>query len=83
MPLYVLKCDRCGEIHEVISQIGEEAAFCPCGGEMVKQPTYPAMIKMKGEGGYPSRRKFVKGSAPYTTRQTKAWLDSEPQVGRS
>jgi len=23
------------------------------------------MVKVKGEGGYPSRRKFVKGTAPY------------------
>jgi len=36
------------------------------------------MVFMDGEGGYPSRRKFVKGSAPFTTRATKVWGDHDP-----
>jgi len=56
-----------------------EIALCPnCGKMMVRKPTFPAMVKIKGEGGYPSRRKQVKGTAPYTTRDSKAWLDTDP-----
>ena len=78
MPIYEYKCSRCElELEKV--QGFEEATPCPeCGEKMVKLPTFPAMVKIKGEGGYPSRRKLVKGSAPYTTRTTKAWLDSNP-----
>ena len=48
---------------------------------MTKKPVFSAMIKIKGEGGYPSRRKFVKGTAPQTTSTgSKAWLDSEPKL---
>lgn len=79
MPIYAYECE-CGQELEKVQQIGEDAALCPkCGAKMRKQPTFPAMVKMKGEGGYPSRRKFVKGSAPYTSRATKAWLDEEPK----
>lgn len=49
-----------------------------CGQEMVKLPTFPAMIKIKGLGGYPSRRKFLGGTAPYTTRNTKVWGQHDP-----
>lgn len=80
MPIYVYKC-VCGHKLEKVQKIGENATLCPeCGTLMKKMPTFPVMVKMKGEGGYPSRRKFVKGSAPYTSRTTKAWLDSEPQT---
>lgn len=52
---------------------------CPsCGKELEKEPTYPAMVKMKGMGGYPARRKMTQGSAPFTTRATKAWGDHDP-----
>lgn len=79
MPIYLYKCQVCSLELEKVQGIEENIPLCPhCGGEMAKQPTFPAMVKIKGEGGYPSRRKFVKGSAPYTTRNTKAWLDSDP-----
>ncbi len=79
MPLYLLGCHTCDvEVEKIMGM--EETALCPkCGAEMRKLPTYPAMVKIKGEGGYPSRRKFVKGTAPYTTRDSKAWLDTEPK----
>ena len=80
MPIYAYKCE-CGLEIEKVQKIGENATLCPeCGAPMKKMPTFPAMVKMKGEGGYPSRRKFVKGSAPYTSRTTKAWLDTEPKT---
>lgn len=78
MPIYAFKCE-CGHELEKVQQIGGNTALCPkCGTPMKKMPTFPVMVKMKGEGGYPSRRKFVKGSAPYTTNATKAWGSRDP-----
>jgi len=74
MPIYQYFCPECAVEIEKIQNVGDNTALCPkCGGLMVKMMTFPAMIKMKGEGGYPSRRKFVKGTAPYTSRQIKPW----------
>ena len=72
MPIYVYHCSGCGVDKELIRQMEQEAPDC-CGGVMAKCPTFPAMVKVKGEGGYPSRRKWARGSAPYTTRATKEW----------
>lgn len=81
MPIFVYKCMACGTVDEVLLSRGVQILPCPhCGQMSIKQPTFPAMVKIKGEGGYPSRRKFVKGSAPYTSRDTKAWLDEKPKV---
>jgi len=49
-----------------------------CGVTMSQRPTFPVMVKIMGEGGYPSRRKFLKGSAPNTTRGTRPWLSYDP-----
>ena len=77
MPIYAYKCSKCNSGFERVQGLGETVSSCPeCGGVAINLPTFPAMVKMKGEGGYPSRRKFVKGTAPYTN--SKAWLDSEP-----
>jgi len=79
MPIYMYRCDKCVLELEKVQGISEETTLCPqCGEVMIRLPTFPAMVKIKGGGGYPSRRKFVKGTAPYTTRTTKAWLDSDP-----
>ena len=67
MPLYDFVCDVCELEVEILRSIDAVAPSCPkCGAEMRKKPTFPAMVKMKGEGGYPSRRKQWRGSAPYT-----------------
>lgn len=77
MPIYAYKCSKCNSGFERVQAMGENTSPCPgCGEVVAKIPTFPAMVKMKGEGGYPSRRKLVKGTAPYT--HSKAWLDSEP-----
>ena len=79
MPIYPYKCDECSYEIEVMQDYEEKAPSCPtCGAEMRIKPTFPVMVKIKGAGGYPSRRKFVGGTAPYTSRSTKAWLDSDP-----
>jgi putative FmdB family regulatory protein len=80
MPIYQYKCTECGvEGLEVIAKIDSPTPPCPrCKTQMEQVMTVPAMVKIKGEGGYPSRRKFVKGSAPGTTRSTKVWGDHDP-----
>jgi len=47
VPIYLYKCEKCGNKTEVIQGIAEGTPFC-CGKLMVKLPTSPAMIKMKG-----------------------------------
>ncbi len=78
MPIYLYGCAKCQTILEKIENNGATPPVCFCGMVMGRLPTYPIMVKVKGDGGYPSQRKFVKGTAPYTTRSTKAWLDEDP-----
>ena len=60
MPLYDLTCPGCGYTEERLVRSYEPDAPCPkCDSKMVKLPTLGIMVKMKGEGGYPSRRKQV------------------------
>lgn len=77
MPIYEYQCEKCKGIEEKIVPIDTEAPTC-CGASMFKRPTFPVMVKIKGEGGYPSRRKFLKGSAPNTTSATKPWMSYNP-----
>lgn len=80
MPIYEYKCDKCEYEVDELQQIGGEAPLCSeCGAEMRKKPTYPAMVKIKGMGGYPSRRKLVQGTAPYSGK-AKAWLKPNPNM---
>lgn len=78
MPLFDCVCVKCGHQQEVLLRGNESPLHC--GVSMRKLPSFPAMVKMKGEGGYPSRRKFVGGTAPYTTRSTKAWGAHDPSA---
>ena len=65
MPIFDFDCD-CGNELEVI-QVGIDAPTCPkCGGVMRRKFSPIAMVKWKGEGGFPSLRKTHKGTAPYT-----------------
>jgi putative FmdB family regulatory protein len=67
LPIYIFQCDRCVLEIEKIQEINGKAPHCPkCGGVMHKKFSPIAMIKMKGMGGYPSRRKEWRGTAPYT-----------------
>ena len=59
MPLYDFECE-CGHSEERLVGIYEPNPACPkCQREMVKMPGSNIMVKMKGEGGYPSRRRQV------------------------
>jgi len=79
MPIYCYRCNKCGRELEKIQKVNENPIACPsCGRMMAKLPTFPVMVKIKGMGGYPSRRKLVNGTAPYVSRDSKAWLDSDP-----
>lgn len=59
MPLYDFTCD-CGYAEERLVGLYESDPTCPkCNSVMVKKPPTNVMVKMKGEGGYPSRKKQV------------------------
>ena len=77
MPLYEYSCNQCGHEVSSIQPITGTPPLC-CGEQMEKRPSFPVMVKFKGEGGYPSRRKFLNGTAPYTTGKTKAWGSYDP-----
>ena len=56
-PIYDFSCDVCKGIkRDVFQRSSRDRAEC-CGVPMRKLPTGPAMVKMKGMGGYPSARK--------------------------
>ena len=57
MPLYDLVCE-CGYTTETI--VYKDLPVCPeCGRGLKKQFPLYAYVKLKGEGGYPSRYKHV------------------------
>ena len=59
MPLYDFYCD-CGYSEEKLVGIYDLNPACPnCGKELIKKIGSNIMVKMKGEGGYPSRRKQI------------------------
>ena len=59
MPLYDFTCD-CGYLGEGLLEIYDPNPKCPdCNRELIKKVGSNIMVKMKGEGGYPSRRKQV------------------------
>ena len=66
MPLYLYGCSDCQTEIEKFQAIDGEPIPCPsCHKGMVRKPTFPAMVKVKGMGGYPSRRKMIGDTAPY------------------
>ena len=60
MPLYDYRCEVCGGVKESIG------SPCCCEKPMTRLPSFPAMVKIKGSGGYPSRRKQFNGTAAYS-----------------
>ncbi len=67
MAIYVFHCRTCGSDREELRTVGETTGPECCGTTMLQAPTCQAMVKMKGMGGYPARRKQLHGSAPFTT----------------
>ncbi len=57
MPLYDFKC-TCGKEREVYTY-DLTPITCDCGLQMERIYNNFPMVKMKGEGGYPSRRKQI------------------------
>ena len=58
-PLYDFCCD-CGYREERLVGLYEPNPICPnCGKELIKKIGSNIMVMMKGEGGYPARRKQV------------------------
>ena len=72
MPLYALKCPNCGCEIEVL-QSRDEEVICPCGSKMERIYSNPPMIIIRGEGGYPSRRKQFRN----TTFRNHPHLEAE------
>jgi len=58
-PVYIYRCEECEEEIEKLQPVGADAPIC-CGKPTNKLPTFPAMVKWKGEGGFPSRRRQFK-----------------------
>jgi len=59
MPLYNLYCD-CGHTEDRIGGIYDPNPACPdCGTILKRAVGSNIMVKMKGEGGYPARRKQI------------------------
>ncbi len=78
MPIYEYYCDKCVKHIEVLQRMDTEPPLC-CGKAMTKKPTHPAMVRIRGEGLYPSEQKHVRGTAPFTAQyKTKAWGDYDP-----
>jgi len=63
MPIYDYKCDGCGYSLEKFAQIYDANPICPeCEATMRKVVGSNIMVKIKGEGGYPSRRKQIRNT---------------------
>jgi len=64
MPIYKYECDKCFLVIERLQEMNSPPPKC-CGIDMERRMTFPAMVKVKGSGGYPSRRKMIGDTAPY------------------
>ena len=65
MPLYDFACPVHGGREEYIWFTDQTPPLCNCGKEMERLFPGNQMIKMKGEGGYPSRRKQIFNTDKY------------------
>jgi len=75
MPVYDYRCSTCGEEKEVFQHNMADIKNCSvCGTPMVRVPSCDALIKIKGAGGYPSRRKQIRN----TTYRIHPKLEHEP-----
>jgi len=61
MPIYEYECNGCSLVVEELQQMGAKPPIC-CGREMRRKPASNLMIKIKGSGGYPSRRKMIRNT---------------------
>ena len=72
MPLYALECPNCGCEAEVLQSRAEEL-ICNCGSKMERIYSEPPMLIIRGEGGYPTRRKQFRN----TTSRNHPQLEPE------
>lgn len=60
MSLYDFRCQACGNVEEFLVSKQGRFIFCElCGSRMLLMFPGNQMVKMKGEGGYPSRRRQI------------------------
>jgi putative FmdB family regulatory protein len=79
VPIYDFICKSCGQVVEKIQTFDAAAPTC-CSQAMARKPTHQAMIFMDGMGGYPSRRKYVTGTAPNTSSSVMNTWDKKNPV---
>ena len=72
MPIYLYRCEKCGNKLEVVQGFNEGIPLC-CGKVMTKLPTTHAVFQMKGShgGGRSARRKWCHGWTPDTAPMAK------------
>ncbi len=73
MPLFDFKC-TCGNEREVYTYDLTRIVTCDCGLQMERLYTGFPMVKIKGAGGYPSRRKQIRN----TTLRKHPTLEHQP-----
>jgi len=75
MPLYDYRCSGCGNETEIYRYDLGTVSCEDCGNPMTRLFTAPPMVKITGEGGYPSRRKQVFN----TTHRNHPPLEHKPK----
>lgn len=75
MPLYDFYCLNCGNETEVLQRWTEVVSCEKCGTSMTHRFSAPPMVKIKGAGGYPSRRKQIQN----TTYRIHPPLEHDPK----
>jgi len=71
LPIYGYYCSTCGEEREVFQHSMTDVECC---GKPMERKLFAPMVKIKGEGGYPSRRKQIRN----TTYRKHPKLEHEP-----
>lgn len=71
MPLYCYRCSECGSKREVFQHSMTDVECC---GKTMERIISIPMVKIKGAGGYPSRRKQIRN----TTYRIHPKLEHEP-----
>ena len=74
MPLFDFKCP-CGNETEVYTYDLNNVVLCDCGLPMERQYNDFPMVKIKGAGGYPSRRRQIFN----TTKRNHPPLNHDPK----
>jgi len=75
MPLYEFKCPDCGYEDEFLQRVLTAVECTECNAPMKLMVSLAPMVKIKGEGGYPSRRRHIQN----TTYRKHPPLEHDPK----